>query len=65
MDQPGTDKFFQPEKLESDQATLDDMAARVLTGLIMVDAFDNGNGKQMHTGPPPWICLRTLRRCRC
>lgn len=41
MDQPGTDHFFDPSKLTSDKVTLDDMAARVLTGLIMVDAFDN------------------------
>lgn len=41
MDQPGTDGFFAPAKLEADQAALDDMAARVITALITVDAFDN------------------------
>ena len=41
MDQPGMDGFFKAGKLAADQAALDDMAARVITGLIMVDAFDH------------------------
>ena len=32
MDQPGTDGFFQPGKLEADEAALDDMAARIIAG---------------------------------
>jgi hypothetical protein len=41
MDQPGNDGHFSPNKLMGDKATLDDMAARVISGLMMVDAFDH------------------------
>eukprot|EP01052_Picozoa_sp_SAG31_P025837 SAG31_NODE_2294_length_5991_cov_2.589613_1_plen_87_part_00 len=41
MDQPGNDGHFSPSKLMGDKVTLDDMATRVLTALMMVDAFDH------------------------